>query len=85
MAAGGAGDGVGACVNERRDLTTLRLTTEQIGGRWHGVLYRRSAAPQAMTVDEVANRVWMSAPCVDEATALRLAKAELRRREATGT
>lgn len=68
---------------ERRDLLTLRVTTEKIGRRWYGVLYRRSEAPQAIAVDELANRIWVSVACMDEATALRLAKDELRRREAT--
>jgi hypothetical protein len=67
-------------VKERRDLSTLRVVAERIGARWYGVLYRRSAAPQAMTVDEVANRVWVTAACGDEATALRLAEEERERR-----
>ncbi len=65
---------------ERRDLASLHLVTEQIGGRWYGVLYRRSAAPQVMTVDEVAHRVWVSGPCADEAEARRLAEDEVARR-----
>jgi hypothetical protein len=60
---------------------TLHVTTEMIGGRWYGVLYHRGASPAALTVDEIANRLWVSTPCGDEAMARGLAASEMRRRE----
>ena len=66
---------------ESRGAHTLHVTTELIGGRWYGVLYHRGPSPAALTVDEIANRLWVSTPCDDEATARELAASEIRRRE----
>ncbi len=59
----------------------LDVTTELIGGRWYGVIYRRGAAQSGLTVAEIANRLWVSPPCDDDPTARDVATRELLARE----
>ena len=66
---------------ETRGAHTVHVTTELIGERWYGVLYHRGGVSPALTVDEIANRLWVSTPCADEATGRDLAASEMRRRE----
>ncbi len=71
---------VGAAFARLESPTTaeaLQVTTELIGDRWYGVLYRHGTAPLTLTVAEIANRLWVSPPCDDETTARDLAMREL--------
>ena len=71
---------VGAAFARLESPTTaeaLQVTTELIGDRWYGVLYRHGTAPLTLTVAEIANRLWVSPPCDAETTARDLAMREL--------